>query len=51
MALADLKRKFPSFADKTDEDLLVDKERPVKRPEPSYVSDFLQQFDWFLMGL
>ncbi|KAJ2913088.1 hypothetical protein MD484_g7323, partial [Candolleomyces efflorescens] len=35
MALADLKRKFPSFADKTDEDLLVDKERPVKKPEPS----------------
>ncbi|KAJ2925726.1 hypothetical protein H1R20_g11362, partial [Candolleomyces eurysporus] len=35
MALADLKRKFPAFADKTDEDLLVDKERPVKKPEPS----------------
>ncbi|KAF5320088.1 hypothetical protein D9611_010314 [Ephemerocybe angulata] len=35
MALADLKRKFPSLSDKTDEDLLVDKERPAKRPEPS----------------
>lgn len=30
---ADLKRKFPSLHDKMDEDLLVDKERPVKKPE------------------
>ena len=34
MALADLKRKFPSLSDKSDEELLIDKERPVKRPEP-----------------
>ncbi|KAJ3490259.1 hypothetical protein NLJ89_g11451 [Agrocybe chaxingu] len=32
-AFADLKRKFPSLNDKIDEELLVDKERPVKKPE------------------
>ncbi|KAJ3547897.1 hypothetical protein NMY22_g1479 [Coprinellus aureogranulatus] len=34
MAPADLKRKFPSLSGKADEELLVDKERPVRRPEP-----------------
>ncbi|KAF9530669.1 enhancer of polycomb-like-domain-containing protein [Crepidotus variabilis] len=33
LAFADLKRKFPSLHDKTDEELLVDKERVVKKPE------------------
>lgn len=41
MALADLKRKFPSLSDKTDEELLVDKERPARRLEPPYVCHFL----------
>jgi enhancer of polycomb-like protein len=36
MALADLKRKFPTFAEKGDEELLVDKERP-KKTEVVYV--------------
>ena len=31
LAFADLKRKFPSLNDKLDEELLVDKERPVKK--------------------
>ncbi|RDB21980.1 Enhancer of polycomb-like protein 1 [Hypsizygus marmoreus] len=30
MAFADLKRKFPAFGDKGDEELLVDKEKPKK---------------------
>ncbi|KAH6911225.1 hypothetical protein BKA70DRAFT_1220258 [Coprinopsis sp. MPI-PUGE-AT-0042] len=30
MALADVRRKFPTFAEKGDEELLVDKERPKK---------------------
>lgn len=30
MALADLKRKFPTFSEKGDEELLVDKEKPKK---------------------
>ncbi|KAF8623276.1 hypothetical protein AX17_007482 [Amanita inopinata Kibby_2008] len=34
-ALVDLKRKFPSLGDKNDEDLLIDKERPAKKPELS----------------
>ncbi|KAG7452940.1 uncharacterized protein BT62DRAFT_36151 [Guyanagaster necrorhizus] len=34
IALAELKQKNPSFGDKTDVDLLVDKEKPVKKPEP-----------------
>ncbi|KAF8881613.1 enhancer of polycomb-like-domain-containing protein [Infundibulicybe gibba] len=35
LGLVDLKRKYHTLGDKTDEDLLVDKERPAKRPEPS----------------
>ena len=38
LAFADLKRKFPAFNDKVDEELLVDKERPVKKPDTSYVT-------------
>ncbi|KIM44097.1 hypothetical protein M413DRAFT_68403 [Hebeloma cylindrosporum] len=34
LALADLKRKFPSLHDKGDEELLVDKEKPSKRDNP-----------------
>ena len=41
LAFADLKRKFPAFNDKADEELLVDKERPVKKPDPSYVIWYL----------
>lgn len=37
LALVDLKRKFPSLNDKLDEELLVDKEKPVKRPDAPYV--------------
>ncbi|KAF8966069.1 enhancer of polycomb-like-domain-containing protein [Flammula alnicola] len=37
LAFADLKRKFPSLNDKMDEELLVDKERPAKRPEVARV--------------
>ena len=33
LAFADFKRKFPSLHDKIDEELLVDKERPVKKIE------------------
>jgi enhancer of polycomb-like protein len=37
LAFADLKRKFPTLNDKLDEELLVDKERPVKiRPHVSF---------------
>lgn len=36
LALADLKRKYPSLSDKGDEELLVDKEKP-KKSETSYV--------------
>jgi len=36
-AFADLKSKFPTLNDKVDEELLVDKERPVKRLEATYV--------------
>ncbi|KAF9445195.1 hypothetical protein P691DRAFT_676156 [Macrolepiota fuliginosa MF-IS2] len=35
MALVDLKRVYPVLNDKGDEELLVDKERPVKKPEPA----------------
>ena len=35
LALVELKRKNPSLSDKTDVDLLVDKEKPIKKPEPS----------------
>ena len=38
LAFADLKLKFPMFNDKVDEELLVDKERPVKKPDTSYVT-------------
>jgi len=38
LAFADLKRKFPTLHDKVDEELLVDKERPTKRSDISYVS-------------
>jgi enhancer of polycomb-like protein len=31
LAFADLKRKFPTLNDKLDDELLVDKERPVKK--------------------
>ncbi|PBK77793.1 hypothetical protein ARMSODRAFT_9115 [Armillaria solidipes] len=34
LALVELKRKNPSLGDKTDVDLLVDKEKPIKKPEP-----------------
>lgn len=33
LAFADLKRKFPTLNDKLDEELLVDKDRPVKKPD------------------
>jgi enhancer of polycomb-like protein len=33
LAFSDLKRKFPTLNDKLDEELLVDKERPVKKPD------------------
>ncbi|KAF7309638.1 Enhancer of polycomb-like protein [Mycena indigotica] len=33
MAIVDLKRKYPALVG--DEELLIDKERPVKKPEPS----------------
>jgi enhancer of polycomb-like protein len=35
LAFADLKRKFPTLHDKLDEELLVDKERPVKKLDPT----------------
>ncbi|KIL58931.1 hypothetical protein M378DRAFT_170023 [Amanita muscaria Koide BX008] len=35
VAVVDLKRKFPSLGDKGDEELLIDKERPAKKPELS----------------
>ena len=38
LAFADLKLKFPMLNDKADEELLVDKERPVKKPDASYVT-------------
>jgi enhancer of polycomb-like protein len=38
LAFADLKLKFPTFNDKVDEELLVDKERPVKKSDTSYVT-------------
>ena len=38
LAFADLKLKFPMLNDKVDEELLVDKERPVKKPDTSYVT-------------
>jgi enhancer of polycomb-like protein len=41
LAFADLKRKFPMLHDKMDEELLVDKERPTKRPDISSVPYFL----------
>ncbi|KAF8871061.1 hypothetical protein CPB84DRAFT_1855208 [Gymnopilus junonius] len=37
MAFADLKWRFPSLHDKLDEELLVDKERPTKKPDASCV--------------
>lgn len=33
MAVVDMKRKFPTLGDKGDEDLLIEKERPAKKPE------------------
>jgi len=41
LAFVDLKRKFPTLNDKVDEELLVDKERPVKKPEATYVFGFI----------
>lgn len=38
LVVVDLKRKFPTLGDKTDEELLVDKERPTKKPETSSAS-------------
>ncbi|KAJ7493445.1 enhancer of polycomb-like-domain-containing protein [Mycena galericulata] len=35
MAVVDIKRKFPTLGDKGDEDLLLEKERPTKKPETS----------------
>lgn len=36
LGLVDLKHVYPAvFSDKADEELLVDKERPVKKPEPA----------------
>ena len=35
LTFADLKRKFPTLHDKLDEELLVDKERLVKRTDAS----------------
>ncbi|KAF7370853.1 Enhancer of polycomb-like protein [Mycena sanguinolenta] len=35
MAVVDLKRKFPSLGDRTDDELLIDKERPPKKQEMS----------------
>ncbi|KAJ7746872.1 enhancer of polycomb-like-domain-containing protein [Mycena maculata] len=35
LAVADLKRKFPTLGDQSDADLLLEKERPAKKPEPS----------------
>lgn len=42
LGLVDLRRLHPAaFADKADEEILVDKERPVKKPEPAtYVVPF-----------
>jgi enhancer of polycomb-like protein len=37
LAVVDLKRKFPALGDKADDEFLIDKERPVKKPEPSSV--------------
>lgn len=34
LALVELRRKNPSLGDKADVDLLVDKEKPAKKPEP-----------------
>ena len=34
-AFVDLKRKFSALGDKGDEELLIDKERPAKKPELS----------------
>lgn len=45
LALVDLKRKFPSLGDKGDEDLLIDKEKPVKRPESYVVAIDLSLWD------
>lgn len=46
LAFADFKRKLPSLHDKTDEELLVDKERPVKKIDAAYVfqSNFPNKF-------
>ena len=38
LAFADLKQKFPMLNDKADEELLVDKEMLVKKPDTSYVT-------------
>ncbi|KAJ7132115.1 enhancer of polycomb-like-domain-containing protein [Mycena epipterygia] len=35
LAVVDLKRKFPTLGDKADDELLIDKERPSKKPETS----------------
>ncbi|KAJ3812653.1 enhancer of polycomb-like-domain-containing protein [Lentinula aff. lateritia] len=35
MKMVDLKIKNPTFGDKIDEELLIDKERPIKKAEPS----------------
>ncbi|KAK0441186.1 enhancer of polycomb-like-domain-containing protein [Desarmillaria tabescens] len=34
LALVELKRKNPTLGDRTDTELLVDKEKPVKKPDP-----------------
>jgi hypothetical protein len=48
MALVDLKRKNPSLGDKADDDLLVDKERPAKRPATSWVLSSFSEISWNL---
>lgn len=51
LAFVDLKRKFPSFHDKADEELLVDKERPSKRPDNSCVFFVLSMLEYVLIDI
>ena len=37
LAFVDLKRMFPAFVDKADDELLIDKEKPGKKLDASYV--------------
>ncbi|EDR09801.1 uncharacterized protein LACBIDRAFT_293698 [Laccaria bicolor S238N-H82] len=38
LAFVDLKRRFPAFVDKADDELLIDKEKPGKKPDASRVT-------------